>query len=162
MMGISETTPEGKTLRFWTRWLLVVSVLMVVLGLFMVVLGFLPEKPEGDPIIQAFWGAKLPAGPTAAFFSWMFAVWGSTMVGWGVTLFYVARYAFAQKLRWARRGLLVSLALWYPIDTLASAFFGVWFNVGLNTTFLLLALAPVVGTWRHFSADVGGASKPEA
>jgi hypothetical protein len=72
-----------KGLVFWKRWLIAVSLLLIALGLGMVLLGFAPQKPSDDPVIEAFFGGNLPAGGTTAFFGWAFAVWGSTIVGWG-------------------------------------------------------------------------------
>jgi hypothetical protein len=139
-----------KGLVFWKRWLIAVSLLLIALGLGMVLLGFAPQKPSDDPVIEAFFGGNLPAGGTTAFFGWAFAVWGSTIVGWGLTLLFIARYPFARAERWAWWAIVASVALWYPIDTFASLAFGIPFNAALNTGFLVAVGVPLVATWRQF------------
>lgn len=147
-----------RSLIFWRRWLLVVSVALMALGAAMVALGFAPTKPAGDPVIAAFFAGKLPAGGAAAFFGWAFAVWGSTIIGWGLTIFFVARYAFAREEAWAWWALTSSVLVWYPIDTYASLAFGIPFNAALNTVFLLAVALPLAATWRYFRAAREGSS----
>jgi hypothetical protein len=70
-------------------------------------------------------------------------VLGATLLGWGVTLFLVARYAFAEKKPELLRLLLYGLVAWAPVDLAVSVNYGAWFNVILNIGILVLAGVPL-------------------
>lgn len=70
-------------------------------------------------------------------------VLGSTMMGWGVTMLLVARYAFAQERPELLRLLLYGLLIWAPVDMAVSIFYGAWFNVVLNLGILAFAGVPL-------------------
>jgi hypothetical protein len=68
---------------------------------------------------------------------------GSTMMGWGVTMMLVARYAFAEGKLELLRLLLYGLLIWAPVDMTVSIFYGAWFNVALNLGILLFVGVPL-------------------
>ncbi len=68
------------------------------------------------------------------------------MVGWGVTLLFVGRYAFQRKDGGLKKALLGGLAAWIGLEALASAWFGVWFNVGVDVAVLALFAVPLSRT----------------
>jgi hypothetical protein len=70
-------------------------------------------------------------------------VLGATLLGWGVTMFLVARYAFAEKKPELLRLLLYGLVAWAPVDFAVSVYYGAWFNVVLNIGILVLAGVPL-------------------
>lgn len=71
------------------------------------------------------------------------------MVGWGVTMFLVARYAFSEGKPELLRLILYGLLVWAPIDMTVSIYYGAWFNVVLNIAILALAGIPLVLAERH-------------
>jgi len=77
-------------------------------------------------------------------------VLGATMVGWGVTMFLVARYAFSEGKPELLRLILYGLLVWAPIDMTVSIYYArAWFNVVLNIAILALAGIPLVLAERH-------------
>lgn len=137
--------------QFWQRWLLVVSVLLLLGGLGMFAIGLLPFVPPNDPVVAAFWpeGDMTPAAES--FFHWTFGVWGSTLAGWAVALIFLARYPFKRKEKWAWNAIVVGIAVWFPTDTFVSAYFRVHFNVILNLVILVLVILPLVFTRKEFT-----------
>jgi hypothetical protein len=65
------------------------------------------------------------------------------MVGWGVTLFFVGRLAFRRKDSELKRALVVGLAAWLALEAAASAWLGVWFNVGVDVAVFILFAIPL-------------------
>jgi len=64
------------------------------------------------------------------------AVFGATMIGWGITIVYLADH-FS---RGARRFLTLGVLAWYVTDSAGSLWNHLGHNAILNTVFLLLAL----------------------
>jgi hypothetical protein len=125
-----------RRLSLWRNWL-------VVLGL----------NYRIDPV---FWPEGIPAEGTVPFRSWAYGAWGATVAGWGLTLFFIARYPFAGRKLWAWQAVLWSLLLWYALDTGVSLRFGVTVNVILNTVILALALIPLLASRKAFAGTSAG------
>jgi hypothetical protein len=66
------------------------------------------------------------------------------MMGWGVTFLLVGRVAFRQESQELKRALLTGLAVWPAVEAAGSAWFGVWFNVGVDAGVLLLFAIPLL------------------
>ena len=66
------------------------------------------------------------------------------MVGWAVTLLRVGRLAFYREDRELKRAVLAGLVVWLALEAAASAWFGVWFNVGVDLAVLALFGAPLL------------------
>jgi hypothetical protein len=98
-------------------------------------------------INPVFWGATPVPAPAQAFHAWVYGAWGATVMGWGVTMFFIAYYPFKQPERWAWNAVIVSVLLWYLLDTGISWVFGVLINVLLNTTILILVIIPLIFTF---------------
>jgi len=109
------------------NWLLAVSALIVLVGLFFTVLD--PYLYPVDPLVVP----RLVQG-----------VLGATLVGWGVTMLLVSRYAFAMRKPELLRMLLYGLLAWGPVDMAVSIFYGAWFNVALNLIIMVAAGIPLV------------------
>jgi len=76
---------------------------------------------------------------------WESALYGAIMLGWGVTLLLLGRIAFARDDKDLKRILLIGLAVWLIFEGIASAWLGVWFNVGVDVAVLTLFAIPLVG-----------------
>jgi hypothetical protein len=108
-------------------WFAVVCTIMVVLGMVFAVfgLGILPVDRQ----------VLLP---------WQNAVYGATFMGWGTTLFFVGRLAFHRRDPDLMRALLYGLFVWFPVESLFSAYLGVWFNVGVDVAVLAVLSLPLI------------------
>ena len=71
------------------------------------------------------------------------------MVGLGVTLFLIARYAFTERRPELLRILLYGLLAWAPVDMAVSIFYGAWFNVALNLVIISAAGTLLILTERR-------------
>jgi len=93
----------------------------------------------------AFW-LPLGTGPRAeneAARLWI-AISGGLMVGWGATLYLVASQVYGDKEKIGERIFLAGLGSWFLADGVGSFIAGAWFNVIMNTGFLLLFCLPVL------------------
>ena len=71
-------------------------------------------------------------------------VLGATLVGWGMTILLVSRYAFTERKQELLRILLYGLLTWAPVDMVVSIFYEAWFNVVLNIIILFAAGVPLI------------------
>ncbi|MFX0079473.1 MAG: hypothetical protein ACFE8O_09570 [Candidatus Hermodarchaeota archaeon] len=139
-------------LRFWRYWLLGVSVFITAFGMFMALLNhtilFSFFNTQINPV---FWGSTPVPSPAQAFQAWIYGAWGATVMGWGITMIFIAYYPFGQQERWAWKAVLVSVLAWYIIDTTISWLFVVIINVIFNTTILILVIIPLLLTGQEMS-----------
>lgn len=106
--------------------------------------------------IQALWGVVfaffglgvLPVIDRAVLLRWESALYGSIMIGWGLTLILVGRLAFRRRDAALLRALLYGVIVWLVIEGLFSAFLRVWFNVGVDVAVLILFCIPLAGQLR--------------
>ena len=138
--------------KFWRYWLIFVSLFIIVFGLVMslfnttIVFAFFNSQ-----INPAFWGINPVPGPAQAFQAWVYGAWGATVMGWGITMFFIAYFPFRRNERWAWNCVLVSVLFWYLLDTGISWWFGVIINVIFNTGILVLVVIPLLFTRKQMS-----------
>ena len=138
--------------RFWRYWLLGVSVFITAFGLFMALLNHtILFSFFNTQINPAFWGSTPVPAPAQAFQTWIYGAWGATVMGWGITMIFIAYYPFNQQERWAWKTVFVSVTSWYIIDTTISWLFAVFINVIFNTAILILVIIPLFLTWQEMS-----------
>jgi hypothetical protein len=114
------------------------------LGLFIALLNTTPLfAPFGDEFDKAFFASGGITDQERSFQQWTYGVVGATMVGWGIFMFFIVRYAFPQRMRWAWNCILTGVVAWYVIDSSISAYHGVGANVLLNTVILVLIMVPL-------------------
>ena len=116
---------------FSAMWFRIVTTILILFGLFFIFFG-LRTFSDVVPII-----------PHEALLPWESALYGAIMVGWGVTLFFVGRLAFRRKDDEIKRALLMGLAVWLALEAAASAWLGVWFNVGVDIIVFILFAIPL-------------------
>lgn len=115
------------TARRLTPWFTVVSVIMVLFGIIYAVLGL----------------GVLPVA-RAVLAPWEGAIYGAMMMGWGISLAFLGRTAFRRNDAELMRPILLGLAVWLLVEAVASARFGVWFNVGVDMGVLALFAIPLI------------------
>lgn len=101
-------------------WFKVVSIILIGFGL-----------------LYFFFGLKIFSNdvaliPHRVLLDWESALYGAIMLGWGVTLFLLGRIAFGRDDKELKRMVFIGLAVWLAFEAAASAWLGVWFNVGVD------------------------------
>ena len=104
----------------------------------------------GFGLLYFFFGLKIfsnNAGliPHRVLLDWESALYGAIMLGWGVTLFLLGWVAFKRDDKELKRVLFVGLAVWLAFEAAASAWLGVWFNVGVDFAVAALFAVPLLG-----------------
>ena len=112
-------------------WFRIVTSILILFGVFFVLFGF------------RVFSDLIPLIPREVLLPWTSALYGTIMVGWGVTLLLVGRLAFRQKDRELKRALLTGLAAWLALEAAASAWLGVWFNLGVDIAVFILFAVPL-------------------
>ena len=118
--------------RMFALWFRIVTIILILFGLLFIFFGL------------SIFSDKVPLISHDVLLPWESALYGAIMVGWGVTLMLVGRLAFRRKDRDLKRALLAGLAVWLTLEAVASAWLGVWFNVGVDIAVLLLFGAPLL------------------
>jgi len=103
----------------------------------------------GFGLLYFFFGLKIFSNnvsliPHNVLLDWESALYGAIMLGWGVTLFLLGRIAFKRDDKELKRILLVGLVIWLAFEAAASAWLGVWFNVGVDAAVATLFAVPLL------------------
>lgn len=131
--------------RFWVRWIEVLGGVILAFGALLAIAGGTDVcRPLNELINPSFWGDEGLSAASKDFQTWIYALLGATMMGWGIAVVALARFGLGNGLRWAWWSLVIGIAGWYVLDTAASVIAGVWFNVALNTVILVAAAIPLV------------------
>lgn len=115
----------------FATWFRVITVILILFGMFFIFFGL------------RMFSETIALIPRQVLLPWESALYGAIMVGWGVTLLFVGRLAFHRKDAGLKKALLGGLAVWLGLEALASAWFGVWFNVGVDVAVLALFAVPL-------------------
>lgn len=138
---------------FWWRWLVVVTLGVLLFGLSLVLLPRPTQQlfnwlffssPQGNP---AFSEAAV------AYITFVCAVLGAVMFGWAVALLYALFGPFRCELREGWNMVTVSLTAWFVPDTAFSLWSGFWQNAVLNIGFAILFAIPLAATYQGFHAE---------
>ena len=133
---------------FWCRWLWIASLVLIAFGIAMALLNqtivFSTMNRSIDP---AFWPEGIPEG-VPGYQGWVYGAWGATVIGWGVMVAALVRFAFSRREAWAWWAMVAGIGAWYAVDTAISALHGVWVNVLLNTVLMVMFAIPLTATRR--------------
>ncbi len=140
---------------FWQRWLLIVSILLVVFGL---ALAFFNQTAFFDFLFNhqvnpVFWKGISLQDDAFAFQHWVYGVLGATIAGWGVFFVFIVHYPFRRKESWAWNCLVLGVCLWYVVDTSLSLLSHVGFNAAFNTALFALLVPPLAFTRTLFFVE---------
>lgn len=135
---------------FWWRWLVVATIGLL---LFSLTLMFLPEVTHRLFNLMIFGSARgNPAFGTQAvgYLSFVYAVLGAVMFGWGVMVLLALFGPFRAGEPQAWRLVAWPLAAWFVPDTAISLASGYWQNAVLNLAFAAAFAVPLAATFRAF------------
>jgi hypothetical protein len=110
----------------WGIWFRTVSAILVLFG-----------------IVYVFWGLKILPVDKVTLLPWESALYGAIMMGWGLTLLLAGRLAFRRNDAELKRALLLGLLTWLVVEAVASVYYGVWFNVGVDVAVFAVFAFPL-------------------
>jgi hypothetical protein len=80
------------------------------------------------------------------------AISGGLLAGWATMTWLLVRRVYARDPAVGTTVILPGFVVWFVVDGLGSALAGAWFNVVLNTPFLLLFTVPILAERRRRTA----------
>jgi hypothetical protein len=110
-------------------WFSVVSVILILFG-----------------FLYCFAGLKILPVDRNVLLDWESAIYGSIMIGWGTTLFFIGRLAFSRPDKELLKILLYGIVLWLIFEAVFSFYLGVYFNVGVDIAVAILFSFPIIKT----------------
>ena len=149
----SKPTHDKTLPGIWWKWLLAASGVMILFGFMMLLFNASLLEPLNKEAYDAFFDGS-PFNNLSinerAYQNWVFGVLGAILVGWGLLISFIIYYPFRKSEKWAWNSLVMSLIVWYLLDTLTSIYYGVMFNVLSNTGFLILFGIPLIFSKKFF------------
>lgn len=142
---------EDKNFIFWYRWLLVISVLSVLVGLS---IAFLSNSVffhiYNAKLTAHFFDGQLPEGVNEMRL-FLFGPIGGTITGYFVFQTFIVWNSFYNKERWAWYSVLAALTSWFVVDTTVSLIHAAYFNIlMINLPTLLLNGIPLLKLHQFF------------
>ena len=132
-----------KSYKFWWSILLIDCIIIPVFGFLIYVGELIPNS--GGLLSSTGLGYSGNDPQAHSFISFVIAVLGAAIIGWGCTMLFITWYPLKKKEKWAWNAMIITIFLWYIPDTSASIYFLVWPNVVLNTILLLMIVLPLIG-----------------
>jgi len=133
---MTQKTKQSNQKKF-AVWFRIITIILICFGLLYTVFG-LKIFSESNTLFN---NHGLPLIPQNVLLPWESALYGAIMIGWGVTLWLIGRVAFKRDDSELKRALIIGLAAWLIVEAIASAYLGIWFNVGVDiVVFILFAL----------------------
>jgi len=128
---------------FWRKYLMVLSVLMVLQGVSWVFIGsFEPTGWYDSWMAKSLFGKDtLPVDAQKAF-AFVLVPFGATDAGFFVLLFFLVRYPFLKKEMWSYKAIVCGLLTWFVLDTGMCLVHGFYFNVLIVNVPAFVFLAP--------------------
>ena len=97
-----------------------------------------------DGVNTAFWPEAVADSQLRRYQHWIHAVLGAALAGWGIVIAAVAHWPLRRGESWAWWTLAGSVLTWLALDTSASAWFGVAYNIQLNVVAALPLVVPLI------------------
>ncbi len=130
---------------FWTRWLKITMLLMIFAGvLFPVLYYWGPTEFIDHKFEQAFRRHSLTTEQLHHLKQWMVPIIAIISISWSGTMLYIANHAFKQRKKWAWRSIFYPILAWFIIDNGSSLYYGVLFDLTINTILFFQLAAPLL------------------
>lgn len=136
---------------FWWRWLVAVNLGVLAFGISMVLLPGLTQKLFNLLMFSSSEGNPAFGQAAVAYITFLSAVLGATMFGWGMALLYALLGPFRRGEAEGWRLVAVSLVAWFIPDTAYSLWSGFWQNAVLNLVFAIAFAIPLAATYKTFN-----------
>lgn len=137
--------------KFWTRWMLVVTVSMVIMGLMLV---FLPSVFQ--PLQGAYYNNYFDYDAYSVisegdlrFQTFLFGVSGAVLASWALVMFFLVLYPLRQGQKWAWFAIISSMLLWFIGDSYVSIATGFAIHAALNLSIFVMLGIPLAAVYRQ-------------
>ncbi|MBZ0318843.1 MAG: hypothetical protein K8L91_20675 [Anaerolineae bacterium] len=142
-------------MRIWRRWLIVVTIGVMV---YAAGLMLLPQTMHG--LFNALFFAdskqvRRIGEDNVEFIQLVYGVLGAVMIGWMVTLLALMRHNFQTDPRGIWQILVLSIGVWFVVDSGFSVVTGFVEHAVFNMGFLVLYAIPLVGMGRSLNSTNG-------
>ena len=137
---------------FWTRWLLVVSIIGTAIGMVLFATSVI-QQAAGSMYYEVFLGAgtyQTLGEAELRFQQFLYGVMGAVMAAWMLALAFIIHIPFRQGEKWAWYAIDASLVLWFIGDSYTSIITGFSAHLWINAGFLLALGLPLLMTFRQF------------
>ena len=142
----------NKDLIFWTKYFKVISILMIIIGLFWAIAGvFDPFGIYEYFFAQHFWGIDTPPGDAAITFRFLMIPFGATLAGYFVMQFLLVHYGFTQRLEWVWKTVVIGILSWFGVDTILCLVAGAYFNIALANISTIVLMSPLFFIRKYFT-----------
>jgi hypothetical protein len=131
---------------FWIRWLLVVSMGVILFGLVLVAVPAMTRQGFSLLVYSSSTRLDTFGAEQVRYISLAHAVIGGVMAGWGIALLLITRELLAKGSQLGWKLMAISLISWFLPDTTYSLLSGYWQNAILNVVFLTLFAIPLWAT----------------
>lgn len=132
--------------RFWWRWLIAVTIGVMLFGLVMIAAPSLTRQLFSSLVFSSSGHIAAFGDAAVSYIVFVHGVLGAVMFGWGVALLCILLGPFRRGSREAWLTLVVSLAAWLIPDTTLSLWSGFWQNAVLNVVLAVLFAVPLAAT----------------
>ncbi|MGD1941778.1 MAG: hypothetical protein ACFB0G_10740 [Leptolyngbyaceae cyanobacterium] len=131
-------------IEFWWRWLVLVSLGVLIFGLILVLLPDFTLKGFSLMIYSSAARISEFGEPAVSYIRLVHAVLGAVMVGWGAALLLVLFGTFRENPSIGWETVTGSVLAWFIPDTTFSLLSGFWQNATLNAVFIVLFAIPLI------------------
>ncbi len=95
-------------------------------------------------IVYAFFGLAIFPVSRDVLLLWGNGVYGATLIGFSVTIFFAGRHAFRKNDSNLMKALLFGIFSWLIVEALFSLYYGVYFNFGVDLTLIVFFGFPLI------------------
>lgn len=130
---------------FWRKWLVTEGILLMLFGIYLGVFDY-----EFRYIDTAFWGS-MPVSPEARLFQkWVFSTYGVVLVSFGLSIVFIANFAFKNRETWAWYCLLFTISTLALLDPIIGLYYGLTVSSIFFFCSVPFLLAPLFFTKKRF------------
>ncbi len=158
----NATSDTDKTLNFWGWWIIIAVDFTVIVGMIMALSPDFLHDLMISTYYESLFGSNTYETLSAVerdFQSWAYGLIGAIMAGWLIVIGFIAYYAFRRGERWAWWAIVVSMVVWFVLDSYASIAFGMSINMIFNIVSVIVFGIPIIATYRIFFAEANTASR---
>ena len=107
-----------KQFEFWQQWLVIANIILIVFGLLVAFAGnSVLFSLHNAKSLEVFFNGQVQEPAFLLYKKWIFGVVGGTIAGFHLLMYFIARYPFRQKEKWAYKSLVYALLLWFLVDS---------------------------------------------